>query len=174
LLLELARDEALDDDAFEAGLDEAFEDAEDFEEDPEDVRERLPAGGTTSWSLLVVAVASYEELWVCSIFRDDVASWAVVSPAGKRSRTSSGSSSKSSASSKASSKPASKASSSRASSRASSKSNQEDEPVVATEEAVEQELADEMIVKDVAEDFGTDPAAVAGSISVAGAHESIQ
>jgi hypothetical protein len=45
---------------------------------------------------------------------------------------------------------------------------------VATEEAVEQELADEMIVKDVAEDFGTDPAAVAGSISVAGAHESIQ
>ena len=81
--------------------------------------------------------------------------------AGKRSRTSSSSSSKSSNSSKGSKHSVG---SSRGSSRGSTKSNLDEECVpetipsaVTAEEVVEQELLDEMIVKDDADNFGTDP-----------------
>ena len=84
---------------------------------------------------------------------------------GKRSRTSSSSSAKSVASN---SSKASKGSvgSSRQSSGRSSKSNLEDELIqkathvdVTADEVVEQELLDEMVVKEVSEECGTDPGA---------------
>jgi hypothetical protein len=96
--------------------------------------------------------------------------------AGKRSRTSSSSSSKSVASSNSSKASKHSVGSSRGSSRGSSKSNLDEEGVpetipsaVTAEEVVEQELLDEMIVKDVADNFGTDP----GAGTVLTAHEVI-
>ena len=90
--------------------------------------------------------------------------------AGKRSRTSSASSSKSGVSTRSSKASKPSVGSSRLSSHGSSKDNLEDEgspgtapAAVIADDAVKQELLDEMIVKDVSDNFGTDPGA--GTVS---------